>query len=81
MVEPDRVQPGLTLVTVRSRDSVELPGLKLIDRDGEVVHRWRVDPAEPFTADQFRRGIDIQDQDIHGSWLLPESGDVVVNVP
>lgn len=79
LVEPDRMQPGLTLITTRWKDSRWLPGLKLVDRHGEVLHRWRVDPAAHFTPAQFRRGIELRRQDLHGSHLFP-NGDVLVNV-
>lgn len=75
---PDRVQPGLTIITSAWTQSDGLmPGLRLIGRDGTVLHEWRVDPAEIFAeAPRFRN---IKDLDIHGSYLFP-NGDVLVNL-
>lgn len=76
---PGRVDPGLTLVSSAWSTSVGLiPGLRLIDREGQVLHEWMVDPAKAFpnppTRDQALHMIDIQ-----GSYLFP-NGDVLVNL-
>lgn len=73
------VAPALTLITSTWRDFGWNPGLKLIDRDGQVLHEWRVNPTELFSESDHRRGTSLSEQDVHGSTLLPD-GDVVVNV-
>jgi len=74
---PDEMQPGLTLITSMWREKGEWrPGLRLIDSDGEVLHRWQVDPQKLFESG-YRK--DPTQADIHGSLLL-EDGDVVVNL-
>ena len=73
------VGPALTLITSTWRDFDWNPGLRLIDREGRVLHEWRVPPTELFSDAEHRRGTDLSEQDLHGSMLLP-NGDVVVNV-
>ncbi len=77
--EDGEVGPALTLITSTWRDFDWNPGLRLIDREGRVLHEWRVNPTELFSESDHRRGTDLSEQDIHGSLLLPD-GDVVVNV-
>lgn len=77
--EPGTLGPGLTLITSTWEDFGWEPGLKLIDRDGRVLHEWRVEPEELFDESDHHRGTRLEEQDIHGSLLLPD-GDVVVNV-
>ena len=73
------VGPAMTLITSTWRDFDWNPGLRLIDRQGRVLHEWRVNPTELFSESDHRRGTELSEQDIHGSVLLPD-GDVVVNV-
>ena len=77
--EVGEIGPALTLITSTWRDFDWNPGLKLIDRDGRVLHEWRVNPTELFSESDHRRGTELAEQDIHGSMLLPD-GDIVVNV-
>ncbi|PSQ96388.1 MAG: hypothetical protein BRD55_06905 [Bacteroidetes bacterium SW_9_63_38] len=75
--QPDKMQPGLTLVTSEwEGPEGYLPEVRLMDRDGKTAHRWRVDPRElfPDSLDDRRIGR----RNIHGSHLLP-NGDVLVN--
>jgi hypothetical protein len=73
------VQPGLTLITAAwPHDGRPTPGLRLIDRDGEIVHEWRVDPSELFPESPTTRRA-VRNLDIQGSYLFP-NGDVLVNV-
>lgn len=79
IVVPGAVQPGLTLVTSAwTRDGQPIPGLRLVDREGEVVHEWLVDPAELFPESPTMRRA-VKNLDIQGSYLFP-NGDVLVNV-
>jgi hypothetical protein len=75
-VDPDAVQPGLTLVTsLWANDGDWTMGAKLIDRGGRTVHEWLLDAAELFPDATHLR----QHRYLHGSHLLP-NGDLVVNV-
>jgi len=73
------MQPGLTFINSLWNDSGEWnPGFNLVDRDGNVLHRWRVDRSTLFPDSVDRRGDPTQ-KILHGSYLLPD-GDVVFNV-
>lgn len=76
---PDVMTPGLTLVASYwpYEDGWET-GLRLIDKNGTVVHDWRVDRAALFPDSTDRRG-DPLDKNLHGTYLFPD-GDVLVNV-
>jgi hypothetical protein len=75
---PEHVQPGLTFIaSVWESSDVLMPGLRLIDADGTVLHEWHVDVAEVF--EESRKFSRIKDLDIHGSYLFP-NGDVLVNL-
>jgi hypothetical protein len=76
-VRPDQMQPGLTLITSEwEGENGWLPEVRLMNRDGNTVHKWRVDPRKlfPDSLDDRRIGR----RNIHGSHLLP-NGDVLVN--
>lgn len=79
-VEPESIQPGLTLVATWWEDFGWTQGLKLIDRKGGTVHAWRVDGAEIFPdleAGEVQRNPTATS--IHGAYLFPD-GDVIVNL-
>jgi hypothetical protein len=77
---PGAVEPGLTLVTSVWEDSQGLvPGVRLIDREGSVVHGWTVDAGDAFVDSRKPPPLGLADLDLHGSHLTP-SGDVVVNL-
>lgn len=77
------VQPGLTLVTSEFETDRGrwLPGLRLLDTDGRVLHAWTVDPDTMVAGTDSLRGSprDARSRSIHGSDLLPD-GDVVFNL-
>ena len=76
-VAPDKMQPGLTLVTsMWDGPDGWLPEARLLNQEGKVLHKWRVDPRAifPDSLDERRVGRRY----IHGSHLLP-NGDVLVN--
>jgi len=80
VAEPDALQPGLTLITSTWRDFGWRPGLKLVDRDGNVLHEWSLSPTQLFADSLYRRqDNELSEQDIHGTYLFP-NGDVLVNV-
>lgn len=78
---PEAVEAGLTLVTYswEGPDGIS-PGLRLIDREGGVVHEWTVDPGEAFEDAGSAVPLGMVDLDLHGSHLFPD-GDVLVNLP
>lgn len=78
IMDSSAVQPGLTFVNSFWKGSDEwYPGFKLINGEGEPIHRWRVDRATLFPDSIDRRGDPTQ-KILHGSHLLP-NGDVVFN--
>ena len=64
-------------------DDGDLPGLRLIDREGKKLHHWRANPAEIWPESPHRdsvRGVFNDPTNyIHGAYLFPD-GDVVFNV-
>lgn len=77
--EPGATQPGLTLVVSTFEAFGWKPGIVLFDDSGRVVHQWHVDPTDVFSESDYRRGSDLDEQDLHGVELLPD-GDVIANV-
>jgi hypothetical protein len=75
-VRPNRVQPGLTLITSSwSTDEGWTAGLNLIDESGTAVHRWRFDRRRLFPDSVDRRGNPAL-KALHGTYLFP-NGDVL----
>lgn len=77
---PDEVQSGLTLIATNWEDFDWRFGLKLIDRDGNTVHQWRIDWSR-ISSDSGLPAILDQHLDygqIHGVHLFP-NGDVLIN--
>lgn len=73
---PDQRQPGLTFLGSSWEDPGSLePGFQLIDRDGTVLHEWRIERTKLFESERRK---DPERVGIHGSALLPD-GNVVVN--
>ena len=73
ITKPDRIAPGFTLITTYFPDKDWHAGIRLIDRDGKVVHDWNLD----FSA--ILPGRQPQQDFVHGSQLLP-NGDIIFNV-
>ena len=74
------VAGGVTLVSGMWADSATKPGIKLLARDGEVLHRWVIDPVELFPdppAERSRRDPALSN--VHGVHLFPD-GDVMFNI-
>lgn len=72
------VQQGFTLIPSIWEDFDWRPGLKLIDADGEVVHKWEADPARIFPDQVFGPlGSLMQFNEPKNSYLFP-NGDVLV---
>lgn len=69
------IQPGLTLITSTWPES---EGFRLIDAEGNLIHKWEVDRDQVF-PDPAQRGKFANEHVIHGTHLLP-NGDIVFNV-
>lgn len=78
---PDSLEGGPILVTSAWKFSDGWSrGLKLIDRNGETLHHWTVDPTELFPdPPEHRTRRDPESTNLHGSYVFPD-GDVLVNV-
>jgi hypothetical protein len=76
--QPAQVQPGLTLL-VSSWDGPGgwRPELRLIDRAGTTLHRWRIEKEALFQEHSTRRSP--SEAGVHGTALLP-NGDVLANL-
>lgn len=73
------MESGLTLLETHARGpSGWRPALELIDADGEVLHRWRVDPRRLFPTSR-RPDESLKHQHVHGSYLFPD-GDVLLTI-
>jgi hypothetical protein len=81
ILKPGQVQAGLTLIASYWEDFGWKPGLKLIDSEGNIVHKWLIDPVEIFSNSAYRRldEVEFDQRQIHGFHLFP-NGDVLVNV-
>jgi len=75
--KPEEVQPGLTLISSswKGPDGWD-PELRLIDKNGEVLHRWRIDRAELFQEGITQRA---DGSGVHGTYLL-SGGHIVANL-
>lgn len=77
----ERIAPGLTLVSSwEERSEGWKPVVKLLDRDGEIVHRWGISPAEVFPdpSEKYARRKPGA-VSASGSYLFP-NGDLLINV-
>jgi hypothetical protein len=76
-------EPGVLLVTSYWADDDWKPGLRVLDRSGEVLHRWNADPLRLFPEsphqDGLRGNFHLASNYVHGSWLF-EDGDVLFNI-
>jgi hypothetical protein len=73
---PEAMQPGLTLLTSYWQDLGWKAGLKLITRDGTVVHSWTTDAGKIWPSGQDGR---LMRSYVHGAYLFPD-GDVLFNI-
>lgn len=76
----EEIQPAPNLLTGMFAESASSPGVKLIDRNGGVLHRWPINPSELFPsppANRTRR--DPSQTNIHGAPLYP-NGDLIFNL-
>ncbi len=73
----ERAFPGYTFVTANFEGIAQA---LLLDMEGKIVHRWKVDPGQlwPDRIQASPAGI-LHDMNIHGALMTPE-GDVIMNV-
>ncbi len=83
--EPDKVAPGITLITGswNPPDGDWYHGIRLINAEGTLLHEWRINPRDVWPEsphDDISTGELIKKSNtmIHGAWLMP-NGDVVFN--
>lgn len=73
---PDKIQDGITLITSMWDHT---NGIKLIDRDGSVIHEWRISLKDIWPeAPHVRKPFGNWNFQIHGVKLYP-NGDVLFN--
>jgi hypothetical protein len=77
---PKEVQPGLTVITSswKGPDGWN-PELRLIDAEGKMVHKWRINRSEVFQGAMGTHQKKATETEVHGSYLLP-NGDVLFNL-
>ncbi|MAT91063.1 MAG: hypothetical protein CME59_00525 [Halioglobus sp.] len=66
--------PGATLLTSFWKESGWKPGVKLVDIDGNTLHRWDVSARSIWPLRDFPLGTYV-----HGAYLLP-NGDIIANI-
>jgi hypothetical protein len=77
---PERMQPGLTLVTSAWESSDGwAPAIRLYDAAGSVLHEWPVRPTAIFDDTVASPSGVLSLEDLQGVYLFPD-GDVLVNI-
>ena len=84
VLDPDKVQPGVTLVTGMWLSKGEWrPAARLIDFDGSVLNEWKIRPEQIWPesphADIAKGTHNKPTGYVHGSVLLPD-GDIIFNI-
>lgn len=76
---PGRIQPGVTLVSSswKGTDGWS-PELRLINREGQLLHKWRINRGTLFEGGITQRA-NLNKAGVHGAHLFP-NGDIVINV-
>lgn len=81
--DSSQIESGLTLIAKHWRDLGWQQGIRLIDRDGSVLHEWRVDPMKIFAGNRFARSNQtpraLEERVVHGVHLFPD-GDILFNL-
>ncbi len=73
VINSEAMQPGITLITTYWKDLGWIPGIKLIDSGGNVLHFWKTDPSVLFPEKS------ISENYVHGTYLFPD-GDILLNI-
>lgn len=77
--KPGDIEPGLTLLSSSWEGSDGWnPELRLVNREGKTVHRWRINRSNLFQGGIIQRRKSFK-ANVHGTYLL-EDGNVVVNL-
>lgn len=77
---PDRYAPGVTAVTsIWWAGDDGTPALRLLGRDGQILHSWRIGPEVLSVVRDKRPPLGFEELYLHGSEVLP-GGDVIVNL-
>ena len=79
----DAIQPGVVLLTGYWSSMDWKPGIRLIDRNGAVLHEWETDPARIWPTsphpDRYAGAKNTSQNYVHGSYLF-ENGDVIFSI-
>jgi hypothetical protein len=81
ILDPSAMSAGLTLLTSYWPEFDWKPGIRLIDAEGRVLHRWLVHAAKLWPTSPHKdqaAGAEVFDY-IHGTHLF-DNGDVLFNV-
>jgi arylsulfotransferase ASST len=73
VINDESIQPGITLVTSYWKELGWVPGVKLIDSEGNSLHLWKTDPSTLFPEKS------ISENYVHGTYLFPD-GDLLLNI-
>ena len=81
--DPERIMPGATLLTAFWPDRELMPGIRLIDVNGNTLNHWEVRPQEIWPESPYEdlsKGTkNVAENYVHGSYLYP-NGDIVFNI-
>ena len=76
VIDGARIAPGTTMITSYWPDSDWGTGIRMIDVDGNTLHRWDIVPDEIFGPPPRQLG---RYQYIHGAHVFP-NGDAIFNI-
>lgn len=75
---PERMTSGVTLITSywpSDQSDIPVPGARLIDKQGRILHEWLPDRTALFSETSLRKNPERGDYD--GSYLFP-NGDILL---
>ena len=80
---PEKVAEGVTLIASSWGDYDWLNGIRVIDKNGAVLHKWNINPAEVFPEsphEDLAKGTkNFPENYFHGSYLFA-NGDLLFNI-
>jgi len=80
---PDKVMPGVTLLTSYWSETEWTAGIRLIDLEGKILHHWEVKandiwPESPH--DDLAKNLKNKNNNyVHGTYLYP-NGDIILSI-
>ncbi len=81
--EPEKVSPGVTMISSAWSDHDWLNGIRVIDQQGNVLHKWDINPVTIYPEsphDDLAKGSkNFAENYIHGAYLFP-NGDLLFNI-